>query len=209
MDNCCESQRFRFVIAALWILLALLVGCTVKPAGELTTPLPATPTSPPTISPFASPAAMTSTFEAPATAAAIEPPEAAHEEYIVQAGDTLLGLAAEWDVPMAAIQRLNNMGDSTVVKVGLPLDIPSGEGWEGASRFWVLHVVKEGETLSHIARRYDLTVARLQEVNGLSDSDAIRVGQELILPLEGPAETGSLIPTTTPRSPTRKKNIAA
>jgi len=114
----------------------------------------------------------------------------------------LLGLATKWNVPMAAIQKANDMGDSTVVKVGLPLLIPSPEGWEGASRFWILHVVRKGETLSHIARRYDLTIERLMQVNGLTDSDVIRAGQELILPLEEPDTTRVPTPTATPPPPT-------
>jgi uncharacterized protein YkwD len=114
-------------------------------------------------------------------------------EHTVQAGDTLLGLATQYDVPMAAIQLENSMGDSLVVQVGQTLSIPPRNGWEGVPRFWVVHVVKAGETLVGIAQAYGLKAADIKTVNGITDADLIVVGQELIMPLDAPV---------TPRTPT-------
>jgi uncharacterized protein YkwD len=116
--------------------------------------------------------------------------------HTVQPGDTLLGLARQYDVPMAAIQLQNDMGDSTVVQVGEVLSIPPQTGWEEASSFWVIHVVKSGETLVGIAHAFGLKAADLKTVNELADADHIVVGQELVLPLDAPAE--ALVPTSTP-----------
>ena len=197
----CVEKRSQ-VLLAMCILLTLSASCTVKPAGELTTPAAATdegflPEATPIV-----PFTPVPSVEATVTQIASLTAEPALEEYIVQRGDTLLGLAMEWGVPMVAIQLANDMGDSLVVKVGLPLSIPSPEGWEDASPFWVLHVVQAGETLSHISRRYGVSMERLQEVNNLSNTDAIRAGQELILPLKSPA--GAVVPTpaATPVPPT-------
>ncbi len=44
------------------------------------------------------------------------------------------------------------------------------------------HVVQPGETLSVIAEKYDISMAQLMEINGISDPNALRVGQELTLP---------------------------
>ena len=44
------------------------------------------------------------------------------------------------------------------------------------------HRVKRGETLSHIAKRYDVSVAALRSVNGNVDPRRIRVGQTVRLP---------------------------
>jgi uncharacterized protein YkwD len=99
---------------------------------------------------------------------------------------------------MAAIQLHNDMGDSTVVQVGQTLAIPPQTGWEEASAFWVVHVVQAGETLVGIARTYGLKAATLKAVNGLTDAGLIRVGQELVLPLDAPAV--ALAPTATATS---------
>jgi uncharacterized protein YkwD len=107
-----------------------------------------------------------------------------------------------YGVPMAAIQLQNQMGGSTVVQAGQTLVIPPGAGWEGASRFWVVYVVAEGDTLIEIARTYDVEPAALQSVNGLADADLLGVGQELVLPLDGPAVARAPAPAPEPTSPT-------
>ena len=42
--------------------------------------------------------------------------------------------------------------------------------------------MQEGETLSGIARAYDVTAEELAQANGLDDPNAIRVGQALVIP---------------------------
>jgi uncharacterized protein YkwD len=93
------------------------------------------------------------------------------------------------------------MGDETVVKVGTALVVPSSVGWEAASRFWMVHIVEPGETMSQIAQAYDLDVPSIVAVNELADADSIVVGQELVLPLDGPA-VAKAAPTPTSVPPT-------
>lgn len=52
------------------------------------------------------------------------------------------------------------------------------------------HVVKYGETLSHVARRYGVTVYALAYANGLSDKDYVYVGQRLYIPPVSGAPAG-------------------
>jgi uncharacterized protein YkwD len=87
---------------------------------------------------------------------------------------------------MAAIQLENEMGESITLRAGQALSIPSVQEWEGSSPFWIVHVVKPGETLLGIAQAYDLQADSLETVNGLGDADLIEAGQTLILPLLGP-----------------------
>ena len=175
------------------VLALLVVGC----AAEV----------PAAVEPTAAPTTVTAALQLPSptpqptealTAAAevVAEPEATVEMEIappvapatfltvaVQPGDTLLGLALEHGVPMAAIQLQNEMGTSTVVKLGQELVVPPRSAWEGASVYWTLHVVSEGDTLSEIAQAYGLTVAQIQGTNGLADVDLLGIGQALVLPL--------------------------
>ena len=176
----------------------LLVSCAGETVDQQTTPTPSesivtafprTPTFSARPTPLPEPTTL------PTESPSIERP---FVEHTVQPGDTLLGLATEYGVPMAAIQLQNRMGGSTVVQVGQVLSIPPQAGWEGASRFWVVHVVQAGETLVGIARAYGLKAATLKAVNGLADSDLIVVGQELVLPLDVPAVARAPVPTATP-----------
>jgi membrane-bound lytic murein transglycosylase D len=47
---------------------------------------------------------------------------------------------------------------------------------------WVRHKIRKGETLSHIARRYNTTVSVLRNTNVLKSSN-IRIGQHLLVPV--------------------------
>ncbi|HDQ73892.1 MAG TPA: LysM peptidoglycan-binding domain-containing protein, partial [Chloroflexi bacterium] len=129
------------------------------------------------------------------------PADQGFAQYVVQAGDTLLGIAMAHDLPMAAIQIQNNLGASTIVKVGQTLSIPPRAAWEGASHFWVVHVVEEGETIGEIAKTYGLKADALQTANGLPDANMIVVGQELVLPLKTFAVAQAPPPAPTPAPP--------
>ena len=183
-------------LIALSLPLLLLASCRVEIVEGPVTP---TPPATPTIAPAHTPTPP-HTPPSPPSPTPTEPPPVEHGliEHTVQPGDTLLGIAMAYDVPMAAIQLQNEMGDSTVVKVGQVLSIPPRVGWEGASRFWVVHVVKAGETLVGIAQIYGLKAAELKAVNGLADADLIGIDQELVLPLDAPAVARAPAPTSAP-----------
>jgi uncharacterized protein YkwD len=106
--------------------------------------------------------------------------------YTVVAGDTLLGIAMKYDVPMAAIQLKNDLGDAMTIRLGQVLQIPPTEAWSHGSRFWVLYQVAAGDTLGAIAARYGLDLAEVEVANQGLDTNRITVGQPLILPLQGP-----------------------
>lgn len=57
----------------------------------------------------------------------------------------------------------------------------------------VIHVVKQGETLSEIAAQYEVSIQAIMEANGLTDPNRIVTGQELIIPEPEPST-----PTTNP-----------
>jgi len=56
------------------------------------------------------------------------------------------------------------------------------------------HVVRAGETLTGIARRYGIPIQILVEANGLTNPDRLLLGQVLILP--SPGEPSPATPVT-------------
>lgn len=172
-------------LAFLGLWLAGCSGGMVSPTANLGS-LPATAT--PAVYPLVFPSPMACPLLSPLPTATVVPTATAVAAglvtHTVQSGDTLLGLALQYGVPMAAIQLSNGLGETTVLRAGQVLVIPLAEEWAGASPFWMVHVVQPGETLGGIARAYDLDVAALQAANRLEEADMLRVGQELVLPLE-------------------------
>ena len=189
-------------LIALSLLPVLLISCAREPAQVPITPTPSpTPTTAPTLSPPLPPlpsAPSTPSLPSILPTPSSSPSPPAPLTHTVQPGDTLLGLARQYGVPMAAIQLANGMGESIVVQVGQALSIPPQAGWEDASAFWVIHVVRAGETLVGIAHAHGLKAATLRAANEIADADLIQVGQELVLPLDGPAVALAPAPSATP-----------
>lgn len=51
----------------------------------------------------------------------------------------------------------------------------------------VIHTIQPGETLTHIAARYQIKVSQLAEANDLERTTLLRVGRELLIPITQPA----------------------
>jgi uncharacterized protein YkwD len=84
---------------------------------------------------------------------------------------------------MAAIQLANNMGNSVDLIAGQTLVIPGNTQWIGESLFWIVHVVRPGETLVGLSLDYSLTVDKILQVNAISDPALIHVDQQLVIPV--------------------------
>ncbi|WP_121616629.1 LysM peptidoglycan-binding domain-containing protein [Virgibacillus halodenitrificans] len=100
--------------------------------------------------------------------------------YTVQSGDTLSHIAIKFDVTVSQLKQWNNLSSDTI-RVGQVLIVkePSGGGDSGGGS-QTTYTVQSGDTLSHIAIKFDVTVSQLKQWNNLS-SDTIRVGQVLVV----------------------------
>ena len=188
-------------LISLVLLCIFAASCAAEPGEELITPTTSATLRPmPTGAPGLPPTHASTPAPTPLPT---EPPPGEPDliTHTVQSGDTLSGLAVVYGVPMAAIQLLNGMGESTVVQVEQALAIPAQSDWEEGETFWIVRVVKTGETLLGIARAYDLDLEKLLEVNNLTDADHILVDQELVLPLDGPAPAFVATPAPSPTAP--------
>jgi peptidoglycan endopeptidase LytE len=114
--------------------------------------------------------------------------------HIVKKGESLSAIAQKYRVSISAIQGANDLED-TRLQMGQSLTIPKPSpeasnpssprkgALPNASRGEDIpetHVVKSGDTLSAIAKRYRLTVQELQELNELKGT-RLQIGQVLQL----------------------------
>lgn len=61
----------------------------------------------------------------------------------------------------------------------------------------VIYTIRSGDTLLAIANRFGVSVAALQESNGILDPRSLRVGQELIIPTSADTVVAGVEPTAT------------
>lgn len=98
--------------------------------------------------------------------------------YVVKKGDSLWSIARANGLTVDELKSLNNLS-SNVLHVGDTLLISSADSTDdnGNDNYYV---VKSGDTLWSIARKYNLSVNELKALNNLS-SNALSVGQRLIV----------------------------
>lgn len=134
------------------------------------------------------------------------------ETYVVKAGDNLWNIAKKYNVDYKTLATANNLPTSTILHAGQKLVIPGkvasapavkAKAAAGAGKAapngvaagtasvdaasapkaeGVEHVVQSGESLSVIARRYDVKTGDLALANGITDPKKIKAGMKLVIP---------------------------
>lgn len=153
--------------------------------------LPAVPTSPSVIDSRPMPPA--------------QPLPAGGFEYIVEPGDTLLGIAKRFAVDIVVLINVNGIGDPRLLRVGQRLRIPGVQAPAPSEPAptapppmpttppsippatvpipsGTLYIVRGGDTLSAIAKRFNVTVDAIVVANRLPNASLIRPGQQLTIP---------------------------
>lgn len=108
--------------------------------------------------------------------------------YIVKTGDSLYSIAKKYDTTVADLMRINNL-KSNVLHVGQQLKIPINDIGNGND--YIIYVVKSGDSLYSISKKYGITVNDLRKYNNLS-SDLLSIGQQLKIPNSGSGGNGSV-----------------
>ncbi len=107
--------------------------------------------------------------------------------YTVQLGDTLSGIANNCGVNYANLVAANpSIPNADLIFPGQVINIPSGNGIPNTGGSGT-YTVQLGDTLSSIARRYNVTVSQLLAGNPtINNSDLIYPGQVITLPAGTP-----------------------
>jgi LysM repeat protein len=182
-------------VAALMVAL-LSQGCK---RDQTTTTDTTSPTYSETNLPVLAPETNTA-FVAPSNLPPIlpEPPAApAQQEYVIQPGDKYSTLARKFGVRVKAIQDANPGVDPLKLQIGkkiiipppsaAPVATPGGPVAPPADATGeVIYVVKSGDRLETIAKKYGLTARAIADANNLKTLNKIVVGQHLKIPVKTP-----------------------
>ncbi|MDU2288489.1 MAG: LysM peptidoglycan-binding domain-containing protein [Clostridium celatum] len=112
--------------------------------------------------------------------------------YVVQAGNTLSGIAARFGTTVQALAQLNNIANPNLIYVGQVLKIYGNNKIQrGNNNFSTTYIVQSGDTLSGIALRFGTTVQELVQLNNIANPNLIYVGEVLKLPVSNSVKTGA------------------
>lgn len=101
---------------------------------------------------------------------------------VVEAGDSLSGIAAQFGVDLKALISLNGIANANLIYPGQVLNLPVAAATPKPAPAKVTQcVVEAGDTVSGIAAQFGVTVARIQSVNPGLNIDLIYPGQVLNL----------------------------
>jgi murein DD-endopeptidase MepM/ murein hydrolase activator NlpD len=95
------------------------------------------------------------------------------QEYVVQPGDTLSGIAHKYNLHMDTIISFNGITNPRAIRIGQKYEIPNRNG--------LLHKVQDNDTLETIAKKFDVSDYSILDANNM-DSNALNKGQSLFIP---------------------------
>lgn len=118
--------------------------------------------------------------------------EASAASYTVKSGDTLSGIASQYNTTVNQIVSLNQLSNPNLIYVGQVLKLKNSQTTNSSSSSSSTagtYTVKAGDTLSAIAYRYSTSSSTLASLNSLSNPNLIYVGQ--VLKVSSNASTSS------------------
>lgn len=105
----------------------------------------------------------------------------ANPDYVVQPGDTLIGVAARHGVTPESLAEANGIHPAAWIYVGQRLKLP-GQADALPPTAGAFYIVQPGDTLTGIAAREGLSPLTLARANGLAHSAWVYTGQRLTIP---------------------------
>ncbi|MEU4289602.1 LysM peptidoglycan-binding domain-containing protein [Kribbella sp. NPDC026596] len=139
------------------------------------------------------------------TAAVITAGSPGFGAYTVKNGDTLSHIASRYGTSVKTLVALNNLpGNGNAIYAGEVLKLPGKKTTSAAKRTQlgrVTYVVKPGDTITKIAKRFKCSQANLLAANGLRATSRIYAGKPLQVPVK-------ITPKPKPK-PAKKNNTFA
>ena len=136
-------------------------------------------------------------------------PKPKPESYTVRAGDSLTSVAATHGLTVGQLASYNNLANDAHILIGQRLWLVAGKVKRQpvsaqqtsqatqstknnqSTQSTATHRVQSGESLTAIARRYNISLHALAKENGLSVTDGVLIGQTLKLPSDAKAESST------------------
>ena len=135
--------------------------------------------------------------------------------HTVRGGDTLGGIAARYRVSERDLIAINNLPSADHVEIGQTLKLPTSAVLPKpkpvakakptpikANPNATSHTVARGQTLTQIARAYEVPVASLIDLNTINDPNKVTIGTKLMLRETPRTETSTSVSTTVQTSTT-------
>ena len=100
--------------------------------------------------------------------------------HVVESGDNLWALASKYDTEVGIIKQINYLNND-LLSIGSTLLIPLSKTKSNTFIPYEMHIVSEGDTLWDIAKKYNLGVSDLANMNSINENSYLQLGQQLTI----------------------------
>ncbi len=112
--------------------------------------------------------------------------------YRVKRGDTLASIAHRFGTKISYIRSLNQFGKRTMIVAGAKIKVPPGrirkiekDRYTRVIKFSepkTIHIVRRGDTLIYISKKYGVSLATIRRTNNLTSRSTLIAGSKLLIP---------------------------
>ena len=100
--------------------------------------------------------------------------------HVVKKGDTLSSISKKYSIKKESIIKVNNLLDENYIFIGQNLKIVENLIPSNINNTYY-HEIKKGENLTEVANKYNLSLSKLVEINGIENQNILEVGKKLKL----------------------------
>ena len=107
-------------------------------------------------------------------------------KHTVKKGESLYTIAHKSHTTVDKLRKVNHLKKGEVLKIGKVITIPSNKKTHIAKSHRThtkKYIVKRGDSLTTIAKRYHTTIAKLAELNHISSKSLLKVGHSIKVPI--------------------------
>lgn len=102
--------------------------------------------------------------------------------HVIRRGESISTIALKYKVSIRRLLEANNLHRRSVIRAGKTLIIPANSSHRVSRHGNKKHVIRTGESISLIARKYAVRIRDLLKANELTRSSVIHAGNFLIIP---------------------------
>ena len=100
--------------------------------------------------------------------------------YVVRTGDSMWKISQRFNVPLNNLLAANGLNKKSRIQPGQRLNIPGGISTTTNQKSTV-HIVRRGDTLYALAKRYRTDISIIKKANSMGDN-VLHPGEQLIIP---------------------------
>lgn len=102
---------------------------------------------------------------------------------IVKRGNTLSGIAEEYNTSYKYLAKINDIPNPNLIYVGEKIYVPTLDDSKLNDTSHVLYIIKRGNTLTGISRMFDVSIESIVNLNRIANPNLIFAGEILRIPV--------------------------